>query len=187
MCVLLDNSRVTSENESIVGTTTMAFITNMHFLYWWVIVAFMVTLSNAFVPSTTCIVASHNDYDAEVAHGMNRRRVVLHEKKISRFQQKLEKMRQEMGLPDNILDAAKDSDKFASMKEDNEKRAKDEAEREEKKRNRKPFVPIEEWDRMEKEKEKNKGISWEDQVRFDGMRHGNQDRQHDILMRNLHK
>ena len=116
-----------------------------------------------------------------------RQRSVVFEKKLSRFQQQLEEMRQRMGLPDNILDAAKDPAKFASMKEDNEKKAKEEEEREEKKKNRKPFIPIEEWDKMEREKAKNKGISWEERVRFDGMRHGNQDRQHDILMRNLHK
>ena len=91
-----------------------------------------------------------------------------------------------MGLPDNLLDAAKDSKSFSSMQEENKKRQQDEVEKKEKRKETK-FVPIEEWDAMEKEKEKNKGPSWEDRVRFDGMRYGNKNRQHDIIVRNLNK
>ena len=114
------------------------------------------------------------------------RRMSLSAKKLSRFQQQLEEMRQQMGLPDNLLDAAKDSESFSSMQEENKKRQQDEVEKKEKRKETK-FVPIEEWDAMEKEKEKNKGPSWEDRVRFDGMRYGNKNRQHDIIVRNLNK
>mmetsp|Transcript_17516 Transcript_17516/g.43058 ORF Transcript_17516/g.43058 Transcript_17516/m.43058 type:complete len:138 (-) Transcript_17516:60-473(-) len=45
------------------------------------------------------------------------------------------------------------------------------------------YQRIEEWD----EERKAKGeMSWEEKVRFDGQRHGNQVRQNDILLRNLH-
>ena len=110
----------------------------------------------------------------------------LYMKPKSRFQQQLDELRSKMGLPEDIVEAASDPEKFESMKDRNEQKKKVEEERQEKKK-KKPFVPIEEWDRLEKEKAKGKGISWEDRVRYEGLRYGDKLKQHDILLRNLNK
>mmetsp|Transcript_7661 Transcript_7661/g.11259 ORF Transcript_7661/g.11259 Transcript_7661/m.11259 type:complete len:154 (-) Transcript_7661:419-880(-) len=100
----------------------------------------------------------------------------------SRFAQQLEDMRKKMGLPEDILNAAKDSDKLGEVEE----AERVEAKREEK-RKKKPFVSIEEWDKAEKQKAKENGFSWDEKVQFDGLRHGNKNRQNDIVMKNLFK
>lgn len=100
----------------------------------------------------------------------------------SRFAQQLEDMRKKMGLPDNILDGAKDLDKFTEVKESQ----KVEAEQEEK-RKKKPFVSIEEWEEAEKKNAREREGSWDEKVQFDGLRHGNKNNQNDIVMKNLFK
>ncbi|CAJ1961379.1 unnamed protein product [Cylindrotheca closterium] len=45
------------------------------------------------------------------------------------------------------------------------------------------YQPIEEWDA---ERKSSGELSWEEKVMFDGQQHGNQVRQNDILIRNLH-
>mmetsp|Transcript_22437 Transcript_22437/g.48739 ORF Transcript_22437/g.48739 Transcript_22437/m.48739 type:complete len:209 (+) Transcript_22437:121-747(+) len=45
---------------------------------------------------------------------------------------------------------------------------------------------IEEWEEDLKNNKDGSGMTWEEKVMFDGQRHGNQVRQNDILIRNLH-
>ena len=51
---------------------------------------------------------------------------------------------------------------------------------------KKGYRPIEEWDEELKNKKDGSGMTWEEKVMYDGQRNGNQVRQNDILLRNLH-
>ena len=48
------------------------------------------------------------------------------------------------------------------------------------------YKRIEEWEDDLKNNRDGSGMTWEEKVMFDGQRHGNQVRQNDILIRNLH-
>jgi hypothetical protein len=49
----------------------------------------------------------------------------------------------------------------------------------------KGYQRIEDWEAEQKELRKNTAMSWEERVQFEGLRHGNQLRQNDILMRQI--
>lgn len=49
------------------------------------------------------------------------------------------------------------------------------------------YERVEDWDAEEKAKRKKGNMTWEEKVKFDGQRHGNQDKQNSILMDNLYK
>lgn len=48
------------------------------------------------------------------------------------------------------------------------------------------YQRIEDWDADQKSRKDGSGMTWEEKCMFDGQRHGNQVRQNDILIRNLH-
>ena len=48
------------------------------------------------------------------------------------------------------------------------------------------YQRIEDWDADQKTRQDGSGMTWEERCMFDGQRHGNQVRQNDILIRNLH-
>mmetsp|Transcript_10080 Transcript_10080/g.19268 ORF Transcript_10080/g.19268 Transcript_10080/m.19268 type:complete len:183 (-) Transcript_10080:454-1002(-) len=53
------------------------------------------------------------------------------------------------------------------------------------KKKKKGYQKIEQWDEEQRRRQDGSGMTWEEKVQFDGLRHGNGVRQNDILMHHL--
>ena len=86
---------------------------------------------------------------------------------------------------DDLLKAASDPEAFERYVLQQSKKAEPKEVSEETKKPVSNYKRIEEWDKEQRAKGKDKTLSWEERVQYDGQRHGNQFHQNEILRKNL--
>ena len=89
---------------------------------------------------------------------------------------------------DRLREAAKDPatfEQFVLASKNCSPATADEAERTTKRKTGGGYQRAEEWDAEQKEKKDGSGMTWEQRVQFEGLKHGNQVKQNDIMNRHL--